>query len=314
MNRAAKVIAMTTVVAASCGYGVQAAQRANADVIADFQRQVSREPDTLYTLRFFFTDAGGEATNRPLTSPHLTDRGMLGYSVINTDEPTKPATTEPAKPADAPKPVDTTKPKPKAAPSLDELLGLTPPTPAPDAAKPAADPTKPARPNDDAQLDRLLTAQEMGDAFKQAVTLMGDAAKRLDTAADPGLPTQRIQEDIIRKLDQLLSSLDRQQQQQQQQQQNQDPKNRPQNQQKSQQQQQQQQQQAASGNPDDQGDRPTLKTGALKPELESARAAWGALPARVRDMLLQGAGDRFSSRYKTLTEEYYKRLAEEASR
>ena len=61
-------------------------------------------------------------------------------------------------------------------------------------------------------------------------------------------------------------------------------------------------------------DGPTLQEGTLKPELESARAAWGSLPARIRAMLMQGTEDRFSSRYKALTQEYFKRLAEENSK
>lgn len=154
----------------------------------------------------------------------------------------------------------------------------------------------------------------MGDAFKQAVALMGDASTRLNDAKDPGVQTQRIQEDVIRRLDQLLASLDRQQQQQQQQQsqqqQQQSPKNVPQ-QSRSQAQQQQDPQKGDGNNP---SDGPALKTGKLNAELESARAAWGTLPARVREMLLQGSADRFSARHRALTEEYYKRLAEEAGK
>jgi hypothetical protein len=42
-------------------------------------------------------------------------------------------------------------------------------------------------------------------------------------------------------------------------------------------------------------------------------AAWGNLPARVRDQLMQGRHDQFSSLYESMTETYYRRLAEEAS-
>lgn len=217
-------------------------------------------------------------------------------------------------------------PKPVNAPqTLDELLGLKPTPAAPTSASGASSPTttpssgvKPPAATPDpnkADLDRILTAAEMGDAFKQAIALMGDASGRLSSHADPGLDTQRIQADVIRRLDQLLASLDQQQQQQQQQQgqgqpqeqQQQDAPGRPQ-----QQQGQQQQAQSGDGNRTDMG--PPRQDGSLKSEIESARAAWGALPARVRDMLLQGSSDRFSARYKTLTEEYYKRLAEESGK
>jgi hypothetical protein len=40
------------------------------------------------------------------------------------------------------------------------------------------------------------------------------------------------------------------------------------------------------------------------------RSEWGSLPQRVRDMLLQGRNEKFSSLYEKLTGEYYRRLAE----
>ncbi len=141
---------------------------------------------------------------------------------------------------------------------------------------------------------------------------MGDASGRLSGHADPGLETQRIQNDVIRRLDQLLASLDRQQQQQQQQGQGEPQEQQQQDAPGRQQQQQQQQAQAGDGNRTDMG--PPRQDGTLKSEIESARAAWGALPAAIREKLLQGSSDRFSARYKTLTEEYYKRLAEESGK
>ena len=39
--------------------------------------------------------------------------------------------------------------------------------------------------------------------------------------------------------------------------------------------------------------------------------AWGNLPPRLRDELLQGLEDRFSPLYRDLTELYYQRLAED---
>lgn len=239
-------------------------------------------------------------------------------AAFGADDP-KPAQPTPppaAKPA-SPTPPTSDKPKPASPPSLDELLGITPPPAAKDAKTGEAPTPEEIKALEDASkedLDRLLTAAEMGDVFKQAVTLMNDAAKRLNDKQDPSVQTQRIQEDVVRKLDQLLAALDKQQDQQQQQQQQQ-PQDKPQNQpqRKQQQQQQQSQGQAPSSDPQE-GDRPSLQQGKLNPGIDSARAAWGALPARVREMLMQGSGDRFSSRYKQMTEEYYKRLAEEAGR
>ena len=222
-----------------------------------------------------------------------------------TPKPTEKPEVKPALPAPVP-------------PTLDELLGIKPKPPAPKAGDPikpdetsSAPPTDPAGAPDQSKtdLDRLLTAQEMGDALKQAITLMGDAASRLTEHRDPGLGTQRVQEDVVKRLDQLLASLDKQQQQQSGSPQPKpgDPKPTP------------GPKKSSPGKPEAQpnGDGmqehagPTLQPGQLKPELESARAAWGSLPARVRDMLMQGTEDRFSARYKAMTQEYYKRLAEE---
>ncbi len=228
----------------------------------------------------------------------------------------KPSEKPAEKPAAAPHP---------AQPSLDELLGIKPKP----ADKPATTtPTKPDEPvtSPDAapdqsktDLDRLLSAQEIGDAFKQAIALMGDASKRLNDHADNGLGTQRVQEDVVKRLDQLLASLDKQKQQG-------SPSSKP-----SPKNQDSESEPGASkpkpkpgpgegkqSQPGGDGAQaqggPTLQEGALKPELESARAAWGSLPARIRAMLMQGTEDRFSARYKGLTQEYYKRLAEENSK
>lgn len=232
-----------------------------------------------------------------------------------------PASTPPAEPAPA---QATPAKKPAGAPqTLDELLGIKPAPantaasgakPAPGGTAPAAVPAGTPDPSK-ADLDRILTAAEIGDAFKQAIALMGDASSRLTTHADPGLDTQRIQTDVLKRLDQLLASLDQQQQQQQQQQgeSEQDPQQKQDAPSQSKQQQgQQQQAQAGDGNRTNLG--PPRQDGTLKSEIESARAAWGALPARIREMLLQGSSDRFSARYKALTEEYYKRLAEESGK
>ena len=47
--------------------------------------------------------------------------------------------------------------------------------------------------------------------------------------------------------------------------------------------------------------------------LEEGRVEWGRLPDRVRDLIRQGRRDRISSIYRRLTEQYYRRLAEEGT-
>ena len=206
---------------------------------------------------------------------------------------------------------------PPQQPSLDDLLGTKPKPAAADAPKPGETSDAKAPPSGEApdqsktDLDRLLTAEEIGDAFKQAVTLMGDASKRLSDHADPGLDTQRVQEDVVKRLDQLLASMQKQQSQGSPSQQPKDPKQSPGP---------SKPQSSTPQNPKGDGMKdhllgPTLQEGELKPELEFARAAWGSLPARgARHAHAQGTEDRFSARYKALTQAYYKRLAEESSK
>jgi hypothetical protein len=49
-------------------------------------------------------------------------------------------------------------------------------------------------------------------------------------------------------------------------------------------------------------------------DLDESRVEWGRLPERVRELILQGRRDRVSTLYERITREYYRRLAEEASR
>lgn len=248
--------------------------------------------------------AAGAFAQAPATSP----APPVAPSPPKADTPKATEKQPESKPVEA-KPDETKTPAKKPTddlPSLDDLLGTG-------GEKPA---DAPGAEDENPELDKLLSGEELGEAFEQAVGLMKDAAKRLNESRDVGLPTQRVQEDALRKLDQLISSLDKQAQQQQQQQQQpgdpQDQQNQP-RQRRQQQQQQQQSQQPAQGSDPQEHDGPELQEGALNPELDSARAAWGALPARIRQMLMQGSNDRFSSLYNRLTQEYYRRLAEESS-
>jgi hypothetical protein len=152
---------------------------------------------------------------------------------------------------------------------------------------------------------------EIGNAFRQAVTLMGDVAKRMGEANDASLTTQRMQQTILRRLDQLISSLEQQQQQQQQQQQSSSQQQQSQANQRVPSQQQQQQNNEQKGDNTGQTALPARRDGVLNPALDAARASWGNLPDRVREMLVQGTNDRFSDIYKTQTEEYYRKLAEQ---
>lgn len=225
-------------------------------------------------------------------------------AIAQTSEP-KPAETTQVQPGatktqltpDEPARVGQPASQPPDLPSLDELLGLP-------GAKPSQEQDR-AR----AELQERLSAAQMADQFQQAVALMGEAATRLQKARDTGIVTQRIQEDILRKLDQLIDAAQQQQQQQsgsssrsQRNQQQQQQPNQPQNQQ--------------AGDVENFGevDPPGREDPRFNPDVAPNQASWGALPERIREALRQAGDDRFSSLYKSLTEAYYRRLAEEAGR
>lgn len=188
-------------------------------------------------------------------------------------------------------------------PTLDELLGL-PGTPG-EAATPAGDPGR-------RELDRQLEGEAAtGDDFRAAVSLMEDASKRLSESRDAGDVTQRLQADVLKRLDKIIQDAQRQQAnrsskgQQGQQQPRQDP---------GQQQQQgskpESQQGAAPGTQAGAGNVPAVEPGSAGPRA-GGTARWGNLPEHVREALRQGLSDAFSSMYRRKTEEYYKRLAED---
>ncbi|MBX3377058.1 MAG: hypothetical protein KF678_08650 [Phycisphaeraceae bacterium] len=224
---------------------------------------------------------------------------FTGYAVGQESKPQQPPA---AAPPAAPSPK-----APASQPSLDDLLGV-PKDPAAKPTKPVEDPTR-------TELERQLSMKAAEEQFKQAVVLMDEAATRIKDGRDTGLATQRMQEDIIRKLDMVITSAERQQQQRQQQQrqrqrqQQQDP-----GQQNQQNQQNAQAQQPGAEPADDTREPPGPQAADLRPGAAARGAMWGNLPERVRQALSQGDADKYSSMYRKWTEAYYRKLAEEANK
>jgi len=240
----------------------------------------------------------------------------LLFSLASTVAPAQPAS--PTKDAKAKqkdqqptaKESTTTKPKKESKetkstplPSLDDLLDM----PRADKDKKPQDAKSELNP-DKLKLDRALDKPNVSEMFQQAVEQMADAAKLLKDAHNVGVDTQRVQEEIIKKLEKLIEEAENQQSssssssssQQQQQQQGKQP-------------QQPQDGQNQGNKGDNKGARtpPGGQSAQLTGRIDSLGAAWGALPARLRNALLQGAGDTYSSLYESLTEAYYRRLAEQ---
>lgn len=243
----------------------------------------------------------------------LNKAGRLGALVIACAGLSAPLT---AQPADVPGAASTTPPASRLqpVPTLDELLGL---------AAPSGQANRPSPTATEQDLSDRLAGASLEDNFKEAIALMARASNRLNAHQDTGLDTQRIQEQAILKLDEALSEAKKRQQQQ--------------SQSRSQQQRQQQQQdQSQAPQPDqpmegeEQGQRqnseqrsgdsnanlipPDRMADVLNPNVNSTGAAWGNLPERLRNALLQGRGEKFSTRYARLTQEYYRRLAEQGQR
>lgn len=199
----------------------------------------------------------------------------------------KPAAKPPVQPA-------------SEVPDLDSLLGTKPDKP---AAKPdAADPSK-------KELDRQLSLKEQADEFAKAVELMSETADRVENQSDTGLATQRLQEDILTRLDRLIKAAQKNSSKSKQQQEQDKDKNSQKN--ENMRQQSQAQSKKAAKQPGESSDGPEREDGARGSAPVAPPASWGELPAHVRDALMQGLSDKFSSMYQNMTESYYRRLAEE---
>ena len=209
-------------------------------------------------------------------------------------------------------PPDTESPSPAEPPSLDDLLDIEESEDVSEADAMAE--------SDRRDLDDALAEEKPTDAFRKAVEDMQESADLLGDRRASGIGVQRLQQRIIDRLQILIDSARRQQQQQQQQsssssssQQQQDPGR----QEQSGQQQEQSQQQQESGQQTQSGDNsgqepPPPEFSELEGGLEGTGVEWGGLPPRVRELISQGMRDRVSDMYRSLTEAYYRRLAEDS--
>ncbi len=188
-------------------------------------------------------------------------------------------------------------------PSLDDILGTD------SDGSAAREAERAAR----ERLNQQLAEEEPGSLVAQASTLMERSATLL-IDGERGLGVQRVQEDVLARLDALIESARRSQQRQQ---------------------------GGASGSgsqsaqganepkPSDAGGTASAATtgaqrsnqgegGENPPPSEDALAGgsleetgveWGNLPQRDRDLLLQGMRERMSAIYRRATEAYYRRMA-----
>lgn len=235
--------------------------------------------------------------------------GLCGLCSAQIEDPTPaPESTPENTPKNTPTDADS---KTGPLPSLDELLGL-----AGDEAVETDDATSepamdPALDQQAQSLERKLTAQEAADELSQAIQLMDDTAARLAQPGGTGLTTQRLQEDILRKLDMLISNAEQNKGQGSgkssgSKSSQSSPSSAPGSQQSG----------AQAMSSQGQGDTESMPSAgtdaALGPQRLLDASAWGSLPDRLREALQQGLNEPFSAAYRSLTESYYRKLAEEA--
>ncbi len=251
--------------------------------------------------------------------------GTAPQSTPKSDSPAPPTEGSTGQPAESSK-----QDSPRAPKSLDELLDV----PVTGDAAGAGSAEDAARREQEKRLERSLDEASMQDLVRKAIDGMKTASARLGEQNDPGLGTQRVQEEVVKTLQRLLDEAEKQQRQssssssssssgsrssgkQSKDGKSGDPKERNgQQRQSGQQRSQGSKTESTSGSGDSETD-PGMRdsdAAAEAGELSETRVEWGQLPERVRELVLQGRRDRVSTLYERLTREYYRRLAEEASK
>ncbi len=203
--------------------------------------------------------------------------------------------------------VAASQPEKDSPPSLDDLLGIG----GDESARSAAEA---ARRDTQGELQRQLAETRITDALEVALEKMSISADLLEERLDSGLGTQRLQEEILAKLDELIDQARRQQlmataSSSAGSSRGSTPRQTP----PADQSKNADGQRTARSADSRTGGPPPRQDGDINRVLDETQSEWGHLPRRVRDMLLQGRNDRFSGLYRRLTEEYYRRLAEEGS-
>ena len=222
-----------------------------------------------------------------------------------------------------------------AVPESKDEVDLTTEKQAEPATKSAAD-KKPAVVDDESiKLPSIEPLREPGDEIdrlERAIKGMRQAQKRI-SAADTSGETQKIQQQVVKDLQDILALLKKQQQRQKRQSQNQ---KQDQNQSQSERQKMQQDQtdpqnSGSKKNPDKSGDprdgrRNDGKSADSQERTDPARAAaekarraqmvkdvWGHLPPHVREAMLNSVSEKYLPKYEELVKKYYETLAQKTT-
>jgi hypothetical protein len=261
------------------------------------------------------------------TTVSLLLTGVLSEVLVAQEAPRQvsPASSATGQSSDSSAQGSTTPPKQGEGPkSLDDLLGTSKEGP----AAPPSDADAATAREQNRRLEKALDGVSMQDLVSRAIDGMKSAADRLGESKDPGLATQRMQDDVVRTLERLLEEAKKQERKQKgskssssksgrERKPGDDPAEQNGQQQKSQSRSESERESAQRQS----GDSSEENADGIRPDdagtlgdISESRVEWGKLPERIRELVLQGRRDRVSTMYERLTREYYRRLAEEASK
>jgi hypothetical protein len=201
------------------------------------------------------------------------------------------------------------------------------PQPEPDAAKKSeqpkkAEPPKKVEPPGKPREGKEDADREAADMEQKLKEITNRLSKNLETAEqklkenDPSDPTQQVQRDIVKDLDDLIEQMKRQQQQQQQSSSSSQQRNQQARKNKMRQNQASNQQPQPNQDNQDQNQQGKNARGGNSREQQMSKIAdlykdiWGHLPETLRQEMNQYAREQFMPKYNELLKQYYATIAE----
>lgn len=165
------------------------------------------------------------------------------------------------------------------------------------------------------KLIRDVTTKADSDLMTSIMQLMIESARQLEVDFDPGPQTQKIQQQVITKLDEAIAQAKSQRRKKSPNQQpsssdrrTQPPASKNKDEPKQADGQNAQDGQASSTSTPPGGS--VTEAGTTGGLLEESRRSWGHLPQRHRDEVIQGAGEQYLQRYRDWIQRYYRALQE----
>lgn len=215
----------------------------------------------------------------------------------------------------------TSRPRPSPTPWLRASLLLPLLTTAALAQQPGSDP-QPATPpaaeqKDPSDLGERLVRKTVNDAdedvMAEILRLMGESSRRLDVDFDAGTDTQAVQQRVMERLDDAIKQAAAQLRKQKSSPREKSADKRKQESGTKEQQEERERRQRDQATPspedsaaDQHGD--VAETKLPGGELQESRRAWGLLPLRDRDEVIQGKNEQYLDRYRLLIEQYFRAL------